>query len=132
MDSIIIFFDRIYRIDGIFFACGESLFGRRPLYPDDPVDPVQLLFKDKNPFLSSFLPYFDTRCLSALYETTPKWHSFFFDQGGAHMKLETLNLEPRSRLRGSVWVCGQKRAIFIVNYEVWNRSTRLTYCIVSR
>jgi hypothetical protein len=82
MDSIIIIFDRIYRIDGIFFACGESLFGRRPLYPDDPVDPVQLLFKDKNPFLSSFLPYFDTRCLSALYETTPKWHSFFFDQTG--------------------------------------------------
>jgi hypothetical protein len=40
MDSIIIFFDRIYRIDGIFFACGERPFGRRPLYPDDPVDPV--------------------------------------------------------------------------------------------
>jgi hypothetical protein len=51
MDSIIILFDRIYRIDGIFFACGERPFGRRPLYPDDPVDPVQLPFKDKNPFL---------------------------------------------------------------------------------
>jgi hypothetical protein len=36
---------------GFFFACGERLFGRRPLYPDNPVDPVQLLFKDKNPFL---------------------------------------------------------------------------------
>jgi len=34
------FLDRIYRIDGIFFAYGERLFGRRPLYPDDPVDPV--------------------------------------------------------------------------------------------
>jgi hypothetical protein len=45
------FLDRIYRIDGIFFACGERPFGRRPLYPDDPVDSVQLLFKDKNPFL---------------------------------------------------------------------------------
>jgi hypothetical protein len=45
------FLDRIYRIGGIFFACGERPFGRRPLYPDDPVDPVQLLFKDKNPFL---------------------------------------------------------------------------------
>jgi hypothetical protein len=45
-----IFLDRIYRIDGIFFACGERPFGRRPLYPDDPVNPVQLLFIDKNPF----------------------------------------------------------------------------------
>jgi len=43
-----IFLDRIYRIGGIFFACGERPFGRRPL---DPVDPVQLLFKNKNPFL---------------------------------------------------------------------------------
>jgi hypothetical protein len=51
MDSIFIFLDRIYRIDGIFFASGERPFGRRPLYPDDPVDPVKLLFKDKNPFL---------------------------------------------------------------------------------
>jgi len=40
-----IFLDRIYRIDGIFFACGERPFGRRPLDPDDPVDHVQLLFK---------------------------------------------------------------------------------------
>jgi hypothetical protein len=35
------FLDRIYRIDGIFFACSERSFGRRPLYPDDPVDPVR-------------------------------------------------------------------------------------------
>jgi hypothetical protein len=27
------FLDRIYRIDGIFFACSERPFGRRPLYP---------------------------------------------------------------------------------------------------
>jgi hypothetical protein len=27
---------------GIFFACGGGPFGRRPHYPDDPVDPVQL------------------------------------------------------------------------------------------
>ena len=46
-----IFLDRIYRIDGIFFACGERPFGRCPIYPDNPVDRVQLLFKDKNPFL---------------------------------------------------------------------------------
>jgi hypothetical protein len=49
---ILILLDRIYRIDGIFFARGEDLFGRRPLYPDDPddpVDPVQLLSKDNNP-----------------------------------------------------------------------------------
>ncbi len=39
------------KIVDIFFARGERFFGRRPLYPDDPVDPVQLLFKDKNPFL---------------------------------------------------------------------------------
>jgi len=25
-----------------FFACGEGPFGRRPYYPNDPVDPVQL------------------------------------------------------------------------------------------
>jgi hypothetical protein len=48
---LLFFIDRIYRIDEIFFACGERTFGRRPLYPDDPVDPVQLFFKDKNPFL---------------------------------------------------------------------------------
>jgi hypothetical protein len=34
------FLDRIYRIDGIFFACGEKPFSRRPRYPDDPVDPA--------------------------------------------------------------------------------------------
>jgi hypothetical protein len=67
MDSIFIFLNRIYpaslnkpfgqealdrpsyaearRIDGIFFAWSERPFGRRPLYPDDLVDPVQLLFK---------------------------------------------------------------------------------------
>jgi hypothetical protein len=38
--SSISFFDRIYRINGIFFACGEILLGRRPFYPDDPVNPV--------------------------------------------------------------------------------------------
>jgi len=35
-----IFLDRIYWINGIFFAYGERPFGRRPLYPDNPVDPV--------------------------------------------------------------------------------------------
>jgi len=25
-----------------FFACGEVPYGRRPYYPKDPVDPVQL------------------------------------------------------------------------------------------
>jgi len=29
MDSIFIFLDKIYRIDGIFFACGERPFGRK-------------------------------------------------------------------------------------------------------
>jgi hypothetical protein len=36
----VLFFDRIYRINGILFACGEIPLGRRPYYPDDPVDPV--------------------------------------------------------------------------------------------
>jgi hypothetical protein len=36
------YLDRIIRIIRIFFACGEGPFGRRPHYPDDPVDPVQL------------------------------------------------------------------------------------------
>ena len=51
MDSMFIFLDRIYRINEIFSACGERPFGRRPFCPDDPADPVQLLFNDKNPFL---------------------------------------------------------------------------------
>ena len=75
MDSIIIFLDRIYRIDGIFFACGERPFGRRPLYPDDPVNPVHLLFIDKNPFLFFAV----LRCsilVRLIYETTPKCHGF--------------------------------------------------------
>jgi hypothetical protein len=33
--------DRIIRIIRSFFACGEGPFGRRPYYPNDPVDPVQ-------------------------------------------------------------------------------------------
>ncbi len=46
MDSIFIIFylDMINRIVRIFFACGEGPFGRRPHYPNDPVDPVQLFF----------------------------------------------------------------------------------------
>jgi hypothetical protein len=28
---------------GFFIACGEESFGRRPFYPDNPVDPVELL-----------------------------------------------------------------------------------------
>ena len=27
-----------------FFACGETSFGRRPFYPDDPVNPVYCFF----------------------------------------------------------------------------------------
>jgi hypothetical protein len=36
------FLDRINRIIGDFFACGEEPSGRRPHNPNDPVDPVQL------------------------------------------------------------------------------------------
>jgi len=38
------FLDRINGIDRFFFACGETPFGRRPLYPDDPVNPVNCYF----------------------------------------------------------------------------------------
>jgi hypothetical protein len=39
-DLYFLVFDRIYRINGIFFAYGEIPLGRRPLFPDDPVNPV--------------------------------------------------------------------------------------------
>jgi hypothetical protein len=48
-----IFLDRIYRIDQINSPSARSPFGRRPFYPDDPVDPVQFSFKDDYPFLKS-------------------------------------------------------------------------------
>ena len=41
-DFYYFYLDRIYRIIRNFFACGEGPFGRRPHYPNDPVDPVQL------------------------------------------------------------------------------------------
>jgi hypothetical protein len=41
----VLFFDRIYRINGILFACGEIPLGRRPYYPDDPVNPVENYFR---------------------------------------------------------------------------------------
>jgi hypothetical protein len=34
-----------------FVRLRRDASGRRPLYPGDPVDPVQLFFKDQNPFL---------------------------------------------------------------------------------
>jgi hypothetical protein len=53
-DFYCFYLDRIYqsslryaparRIIRNFFACGEGSFGRRPHYPNDPVDPVQLFF----------------------------------------------------------------------------------------
>jgi hypothetical protein len=36
------YLDRINRILMNFCACGEGPFGRRPHYPNDPVDPVQI------------------------------------------------------------------------------------------
>jgi len=60
-----IFLDRIYRIDGIFFAFGEEPFRPKAVYPDDPVDPVQFSFKDENPYL--FLPYFNLRFFRFLF-----------------------------------------------------------------
>jgi hypothetical protein len=52
-------------LTGFFSPSARSPFGRRPFYPDDPVDPVQFSFKDKNPFL--FLPYFDLRFFTFLF-----------------------------------------------------------------
>jgi hypothetical protein len=42
------------RIISMFLACGEGPFGRRPHYPDNPVNPVQFNFLNKNPFLFFF------------------------------------------------------------------------------
>jgi len=43
MDSILnILFRQDLQDYQDFFACGEGPFGRRPHYPGDPVDPVQL------------------------------------------------------------------------------------------
>jgi len=41
-DFYYFYLDRIYRIIRNFFACGERPYGRRPHYPKDPVNPVQL------------------------------------------------------------------------------------------
>ncbi len=49
-----------------FFACGEGPFGRRPYYPNDPVDPVRLFI-------------FKIRIHSSL---SLKIYSFLFDQTG--------------------------------------------------
>jgi hypothetical protein len=48
------YLDRINRIIRNFFACGEWPFGRRPHYPNDPVDPVQL-FSLKSESIPLFL-----------------------------------------------------------------------------
>ena len=48
-----------------FSPSARSPFGRRPFYPDNPVDPVQFSFKDENPFL--FLPYFKLRFFTFLF-----------------------------------------------------------------
>jgi urocanate hydratase len=51
-DFYYFYLDRINRIIRDFFAFGEGPFGRRPLNPDDPVDPVQVVFfLIRNPFL---------------------------------------------------------------------------------
>ncbi len=44
-DFYYVYLDRIYRIIGIFFACGEGFFGRKPHYHNYPVDLVQFFFK---------------------------------------------------------------------------------------
>ncbi len=56
MDSIyiIFYFDRIIRIIRNFFASGEGPFGRRPRYPNDPVNPVKL-FSLKSESIPLFL-----------------------------------------------------------------------------
>ena len=61
-------------LTGFFSPSARSPSGRRPFYPDDPVDHVQFSFKDENPFL--FLLYFD---LLAFLR-------FFFDQPGRSRK----------------------------------------------
>ena len=52
-------------MNGIFSVCGTLLCGRRPLYPDNPVDPVLVLFLNWNPFRS--LNYFFFKKLEPNY-----------------------------------------------------------------
>jgi len=54
MDSIFIFFRQDLQDYWDSVRLRRDAFGRRPLYPDDPVYPVQVFFKDKNPFLLFF------------------------------------------------------------------------------
>jgi hypothetical protein len=44
-EILVLFLDRLGRRGGqdfldLFFACGDTPFGRRPHYPDNPVNPV--------------------------------------------------------------------------------------------
>ena len=65
MDSIKFLYTGFTGLTGFFSPPARSPFGRRPFYPDDPVDPVQFSFKDENPFL--FLSYFNLRFLKFLF-----------------------------------------------------------------
>jgi hypothetical protein len=51
-----------------FFRLRREAFGRRPQYPDNPVDPVKGFFKDKNPFLFFFVEDY-----SFFYDQTGRW-----------------------------------------------------------
>ena len=84
MDSIIIFLTGFTGLTGFFFACGASPFGRRPLYPDDPVDPVRKI----KLYMLSFL--FDICHAGVSFSIKP---AVFLSSGGAHMKFEIRNLK---------------------------------------
>ena len=81
MDSILVFQTGFTGLTGFFSPSARSPFGRRPFYPDDPVDPVQFSFKDENPFL--FLPYFDLRFFTFLFRSDYT----LMDRGVARVKL---------------------------------------------
>ena len=61
---LITFLDRIYRIKGIFFACGEIPKGRRPFYLNNPVNPACPV--------KSFLPLFHWGLIFFFFESIPQ------------------------------------------------------------
>ena len=81
------FFDWIYGINGIFFAGDEIPLGRRPFYPDNPVNLVWYFFI-KNLFLRFYITVFinffnklgDFRSYkSAFGGLPPRWNRIWSD-----------------------------------------------------
>ena len=74
MRSYKLYLDRINRILRILFASGEGPSGRRPQYPNNPVNPVQFLLNNKNPFLFTSNPDFRIGMLMLRYHLKLQWN----------------------------------------------------------